>query len=115
MKNLTIFLLGFLLITLLSAFQNDTKEAKPAAAVLNSQNSERSEAGINVLTENDINVIETATGYDLTTVKIAEIQNTGDLKQSLIAAVGSFLTMIIMILIKTFFPQINEKLKKQKD
>lgn len=115
MKNLTIFLLGFLLITLLSAFQNDNQEAKQTAAVVNSQNSERFADGINVLTEDDVKAIESATGYDLTTVKIAEIHQSSDLKQSLVAAVGSFLTMVIMILIKTFFPQINEKLKKPND
>lgn len=113
MKNLTIFLLGFLLITLLSAFQSEIKETKPTAAIVEDLDQARPGDGINVLTTNDIIAIESATGYDLTTVKIAEIQTSSDLKQSLIAAVGSFLTMVIMILIRTFFPQINEKLKKR--
>lgn len=111
MKNLTTFLLAFMLITMFTAFQSGDSKVVIAsdvkADVITNSNGE----AVVILDNATLDSLSSISGIDLSGIDPNTITSQTDLKKTLISAIGSFLTMVVMILLKYFFPSVSERLK----
>ena len=99
-------------MTLFNAFQsNSLLTNRIATAKANLMITDNGEA-VAVIDKADLDSIQMVTGIDLSGVDSQAITSETELKKSLIAAIGSFLTMVLLALIKAFFPAMREKLKR---
>ena len=111
MKNLTTFLLSFLLITMFTAFQSSDSKiviaSNVTADVITNSNGE----AVVVLDNATLDSLSSISGIDLSGIDPNAITSQNDLKKALISAIGSFLTMVVLVILRYFFPSVSERLK----